>query len=104
LAGATQLIKAMVKESVAYTRAAQRCNEEWLAVYSVAGGSTLMLACSIEKAPTKDSLTAQFFTLSEISQLLMHCRTLGSRLGLQTAAMVTVGIYGPRHAGRRCMA
>jgi hypothetical protein len=63
-----------------------------------------MLACSIEEAPTKDSLTAQFFTLSEISQLLMHCRTLGSRLGLQTAAMVTVGIYGPRHAGRRCMA
>ena len=100
MAGATQLIKAMVKESVAYTRAArQRCNDEWLAVYSVAGGSTLMLACSIE-----DSLTAQFFTLSEISQLLMHCRTLGSRLGLQTAAMVTVGIYGPRHAGRRCMA
>jgi hypothetical protein len=53
-----------------------------------------MLACSVEEAPTKDSLTAQFFTPSEISQLLVHCRTLGSRLGLQTAAMVTMGIYG----------
>ncbi len=61
---------------------------------SGAGGSTLLLACSVEEAPTKDSLTAQFFTPSEISQLLVHCRTLGSRLGLQTAAMVTMGIYG----------
>ncbi len=71
-------------------------SHEWLAVvYSMAGGSTLMLACSVEEArPTKDSLTAQFFNPNEISQLLVHCRTLGSRLGLQIAAMVTMGIYG----------
>jgi hypothetical protein len=44
--------------------------------------------------PTKDLLTSKFFTPDEIKQLLLHCRTLGSRLGLQTAAMVTTGIYG----------
>ena len=53
-----------------------------------------MLACSVEEAPTMDSLTAQFFTPSEISQLLVHCRTLGRRLGQHTGAMVTMGIYG----------
>jgi hypothetical protein len=55
---------------------------------------TLMLACSVEDAPAKDLLTSQFFTPDEIRQLLVHCRTLGCRLGLQTAAMVTMGIYG----------
>jgi hypothetical protein len=53
-----------------------------------------MHACSVEDAPTKDLLTSQFFTPDEIRQLLVHCRTLGGRLGLQTAAMVTMGIYG----------
>jgi hypothetical protein len=48
----------------------------------------------VEDAPTKDLLTSQFFTPDEITQLLVHRRTLGSRLGLQTAAMVTMGIYG----------
>jgi hypothetical protein len=44
--------------------------------------------------PTKDLLTSKFFTPDEVKQLLLHCRMLGSRLGLQTAAMVTTGIYG----------
>jgi hypothetical protein len=69
-------------------------SHEWLVVYSAAGDSTLLLPRSVEEAPSKDSLTAQFFTPNEISQLLVHCRMLGSRLGLQTAAMVTMGIYG----------
>ena len=54
----------------------------------------LLPPCSVEDAPTKDLLTSKFFTPDEIKQLLLHCRTLGSRLGLQTAAMVTTGIYG----------
>ncbi len=59
---------------------------------------TLLWPCSVEDAPTKDLLTSQFFMPDEIRQLLVHCRTLGSRLGLQTAAMVTMGMYG----GLRC--
>jgi hypothetical protein len=39
----------------------------------------------VEDAPTKDLLTSQFFTPDEIRQLLVHCRALGCRLGLQTA-------------------
>ncbi len=56
--------------------------------------SALLPPCSVEDAPTKDLLTSKCFTPDEIKQLLLHCRTLGSRLGLQTAAMVTTGIYG----------
>ncbi len=56
---------------------------------------TLLLACSVEDAPTKDLLTSQFFTPDEIRQLLVHCRT---------AAMVTMGIYGrlPVRASAAC--
>jgi hypothetical protein len=97
-AGANQLIKVMVKESVAYTRAArQRYVQAARLAGSVPSGwwsNTDAGLCSVEEAPTKDSLTAQFFTPSEISQLLVRCRALGSRLGLQTAAMVMMGIYG----------
>jgi hypothetical protein len=49
-------------------------------------------------APTKDLLTSQFFTTDELRRVLLHCRGLGSWLGLQIAAMVTLGVYG----GLRC--
>ncbi len=48
----------------------------------------------MDDAPTKDLLTSKCFTPDEIKQLLLHCRMLGSRLGLQTAVMVTTAIYG----------
>ena len=49
---------------------------------------------SVEEAPTKDLLTSQFLTPEELRALLGNCRRQGTRLGLQTAAMITVGVYG----------
>ncbi len=49
--------------------------------------------CSEDRGPTRNLLTSQFLTPTELRQILRHCYGRCDRQGLMLAAMLALGVY-----------